>query len=109
MDRWFRGGGWGRRRRRRGDCGGCCAEVATPEACPFRSLNDLAPGDACRIQCLRGGGGIRQRLLDAGILPGAEATVIRAAPLRDPIEIRIGEMFVTLRRREAAMVGVEDG
>jgi Fe2+ transport system protein FeoA len=29
--------------------------------------------------------------------------------LRDPIEIRIGEVFVTLRRREAAMVGVEDG
>jgi len=29
--------------------------------------------------------------------------------LRDPIEIRIGDAFVTLRRREAAMVGVEDG
>jgi ferrous iron transport protein A len=78
------------------------------DVCPARTLDDLAPGARFRVRCLKGGGGIRQRLLDAGILPGTEATVLRMAPLADPIEIRIGDTFVTLRRREAAMVGIDD-
>lgn len=106
MGRWFGG------RRRRASCplehGGSCEAAPESAVCRFKSLGDAAPGTRCRVRCLHGGGGIRQRLLDHGIVPGIEATVLRSAPLLDPIEIRIGDSFITLRRTEAALVGIDD-
>lgn len=106
MGRWFGG------RRRRAQCrmeqGGYCEAAPGGAVCRFRSLCDAEPGTRCRVRCLRGGGGIRQRLLDHGIVPGIEATVLRSAPLLDPIEIRVGDSFITLRRTEAALVGIDD-
>lgn len=98
-------GRWFRQRRTSSDC---CGALPDTTVCPARTLDDLEPGARFRVRCLKGGGGIRQRLLDAGILPGAEAIVLRTAPLHDPIEIRIGDTFVTLRRTEALMVGIDD-
>lgn len=72
------------------------------------NLNDVVPGVCCRVKRLWGRGAVRQRLLDMGIVPGAEVTVIRSAPLRDPIEIRIGDSFVTVRRTEARGIEVVD-
>ena len=88
----------GRRRRRRRR--GAIADGS--------SLNDAIPGTALRIACLRGGGAVRQRLLDIGFVPGAEVSVIRSAPLFDPIEVRLGDSFVTVRREEAAHIEVVD-
>lgn len=70
------------------------------------SLNDLKPGNTARIRALHGRGPIRQRLLDLGLVPGATITVIRCAPLRDPIEVRVGDSFLTLRRAEAVRIEV---
>ncbi len=70
------------------------------------SLNDLAPGAACRILRIAGEGPVRQRLIDLGLQPGHSVTMIRAAPLFDPIELRIGDSFVALRRHEAVLVEV---
>ncbi|SDH70661.1 FeoA family protein [Roseospirillum parvum] len=70
------------------------------------SLDDQKPGTSVRIRGLHGRGPIRQRLLDMGLVPGAEIAVIRSAPLRDPIEVRIGDTFLTLRRAEAARIEV---
>ncbi|MFP4044083.1 MAG: ferrous iron transport protein A [Rhodosalinus sp.] len=91
------GGGW-RWRRGRGE--DCQSERA-------RTLDDAEPGDRCVILRLRGRGVTRQRLLDLGFQPGREVTVLRNAPLRDPIETQVGESFVALRRDEAAHVFVE--
>jgi len=55
-----------------------------------------------------GRGPVRQRLLDLGIRPEREVTVLRAAPLLDPIELRVGDSFIVIRRREAAQIEVED-
>lgn len=99
-------GFFGRALRGKAPCGrwrgaGRCA------ACPQTpSLNDTAPGETCRIRRLCGGGPVRQRLLELGLQPSREVTVIRAAPLRDPIELRVGDSFIVLRRREAATVEV---
>jgi len=71
------------------------------------SLNDLRPGEACRVTGIEGDGPVRRRLLDMGVTPGRAVEVVRSAPLRDPIEIRVGETFMTLRRREASRVAVE--
>lgn len=71
-----------------------------------RALSDLDPGERCRIFALHGRGAIRHRLLDLGLVPNAEVEVVRRAPLADPIEVRMGDTFLTLRRSEAARVEV---
>lgn len=47
---------------------------------------------------------MRRRLMDLGIFPDAEITLLRVAPLNDPIEIRVGNSFVSLRRSEADLI-----
>ncbi len=98
-------GVFGLRRRSRHRRRGAAAEQGDSAG---SSLNEVAPGTTCRVKCLNGRGPIRQRLLDMGIVPGAEITVIRSAPLLDPIEIQIGDSFVTVRRSEAVGIEVSD-
>ncbi|TCM84523.1 FeoA family protein [Rhodovulum steppense] len=105
MKRAFFGrNGWGRGGRGTGggQADGC---RACADGC---SLDALAPGTTCRIRRLMGCGPVRQRLLDLGIRPEREVTVLRAAPLLDPIELRVGDSFIVIRRREAAQIEVED-
>jgi ferrous iron transport protein A len=82
------------------------APTDLPAAPVIPSLDDLRPGQTCRVVTLHGGGAVRRRLLDMGIVPGAEVEVVRNAPLRDPIEIRVGNSFIVLRRGEAARIEV---
>jgi ferrous iron transport protein A len=71
-----------------------------------RSLNDIPPGETIRIFALHGRGAIRHRLMDLGLVPNATVEVVRCAPLADPIEVRVSDTFVTLRRAEAARIEV---
>lgn len=71
------------------------------------SLADLAPGEQGRVQQIGGGGAVRQRLLDMGILPNAVIEVARKAPAGDPIWIRLQGYELALRDAEAAAVLVE--
>lgn len=48
-----------------------------------------------------------RRLLALGLRPGARVEVVLAAPLGDPLEVRVGEALLLLRRKEAASVLVE--
>ena len=52
------------------------------------------------------GSAIRRRLMEMGIVPGAVIMIERLAPLGDPIEIRIGDSRISLRKIEAAMIEV---
>ena len=52
-------------------------------------------------------GEIRRRLLDMGLVKGAPFTIIRRAPLGDPIEIRIKRFNLSLRKEEASQILVE--
>ncbi len=70
------------------------------------TLNDIAPGTDIRIVRLYGHGPVRQRLIDFGFQPGRTVTMLRNAPLRDPIEVQVGDTFIALRRHEAAHVEV---
>lgn len=102
-------GGGGRRGQGPGKGQGLGQGLGACAACPLdNSLNDCAPGTTCRIRRLMGCGAVRQRLLDLGIRPEREVTVVRNAPLNDPIELRVGDSFIVLRRREAAQIEVED-
>ncbi|EJW11062.1 hypothetical protein A33M_3596 [Rhodovulum sp. PH10] len=73
---------------------------------PPATLDDVLPGEACRVVALHCHGPVRRRLLDMGLVPEVRVDVIRNAPLRDPIEIRIHDTFLTLRRVEAARIEV---
>jgi len=70
-------------------------------------LGDIKPGNMARIRCHHSCGAIRQRLLDLGFVPDSEVNVIRRAPLGDPIQCKIANYNVTLRRSEASLIEVE--
>lgn len=72
------------------------------------SLDKLLAGQRGRITSLEGGGPLVQRLMEMGLLEGEEVEVVGFAPLGDPVEIRIGDYRLSLRRSEAARVLLED-
>ena len=70
------------------------------------SLDQLQVGQHAAIEAIRGGDTIVQRLLEMGLLEGEEIQVIGVAPLGDPMEIRLRDYRLSLRRSEAARVTV---
>jgi ferrous iron transport protein A len=57
---------------------------------------------------LDGDTGAVRRLMELGLVPGTRVEVLRRAPLGDPIELRLREIHLSLRRSEAAFIHVED-
>ena len=53
------------------------------------TLNDVKPGQSCRVIKLNDTGQTRRRIMDMGITQGAEITVRKVAPLNDPIEMTV--------------------
>ena len=70
-------------------------------------LNELKPGQSARIEHVGGEGSLRQHFLDMGVIPGAEVTMIKLAPLGDPMELRIHGYELTLRLADAEKIGIE--
>lgn len=79
-------------------------ETRLSEAC----LGKAAKGCRCRIRRHHAKGAIRQRLLDMGFIPDTEVEVLRVATLGDPIEVKVGDSFITLRKHEADQIEVSD-
>lgn len=79
---------------------------ASTGAIPLSRLRLMA---TATVQMVRGEGALRQRLLDLGLLPGAELQVLRAAPAAGPLWIQLRGSQLTLRRREADVVLVTPG
>lgn len=71
------------------------------------TLNDLKPGQECRIVEVEVGGATGQRLLDMGFIPGTPVKVVRNAPLVDPVELLVRGFHVSVRHSEAKSVQVE--
>ena len=69
-------------------------------------LNELKTGQTARIDSVGGEGALRQHFLDMGVIPGAEATLIKLAPMGDPMELRIHGYELTLRLADAEKIGV---
>ena len=70
------------------------------------TLDQMKPGNECRIKKLMIHDQLGQRLLDMGVYPGLILKVIRNAPLEDPMEVFLGGFFVSLRHDEAKYVEV---
>ncbi len=61
------------------------------------TLNELAVGQSARITKVGGGGALRQHILDMGLIPGAELTLVKYAPMGDPMELLVHGYELTLR------------
>ena len=70
------------------------------------TLKELPVGERAVITSVGGEGALRQHFLDMGVLPGAEVTVVKLAPLGDPMELRIHGYELTLRLADAAQITV---
>jgi len=70
------------------------------------TLNSLHTGDKAIITRVRGRGAFRKRLTEMGFIRGQAVSVIKSAPLKDPVEYRILDSNVSLRRSEASLVEV---
>ncbi|MDD7281789.1 MAG: ferrous iron transport protein B [Erysipelotrichaceae bacterium] len=71
------------------------------------TLNELEIGKKARIIKVGGTGSLRQHFLDMGLIPGARITLIKFAPMGDPIEFQIHGYELTLRLDDAKQIEVE--
>lgn len=70
------------------------------------TLDELKPGQECRIVDVNVGGATGQRLLDLGFVAGTKVKAVRNAPLVDPVDLLIRGYHVSIRHSEAKGVEV---
>ena len=71
------------------------------------TFKELKPGESGIIKKVGGTGALRQHFLDMGVIPGTEVTVIKFAPMGDPVELRIHGYELTLRLDDADKIDVQ--
>lgn len=72
------------------------------------TLKELEIGKSAVIKNVGSKGALRQHFLDMGMIPGAEVTVVKLAPMGDPMELQIHGYELTLRLAEAAQIEIEE-
>jgi ferrous iron transport protein A len=70
------------------------------------SLDELPIGASARVLAVNGSGPVARRLMEMGVVPGAPVRVVKAAPLGDPLEVRVRNYHLALRRNEAQTITV---
>ena len=70
------------------------------------SLDRLRAGAPARVLAVKGTGAVARRLMEMGVVPGAPVRVVKAAPLGDPLEVRVRNYHLALRRSEAQSISV---
>ncbi len=71
------------------------------------TLNNLQIGESAEIVAVGGAGALRQHFLDMGLIPGAEVTLVKFAPMGDPMELLIHGYELTLRLEDAAKIEIK--
>ena len=71
-------------------------------------LDNLAIGKSAVIISVGGTGALRQHFLDMGLIQGVEVTMVKYAPMGDPIEIKIHDYELTLRKEDAQKIEVKE-
>ncbi len=70
------------------------------------TLKEIRIGQTARVKEIGGDGALRQHFLDMGIIPGTEITVVKYAPMGDPMEIRLHGYELTIRLADAEQITV---
>ena len=73
-----------------------------------RFLEDLKSGERACVKSIQGGGAIRRRMMDMGIVPGVELEVVRRAPFGGPLQVRLKGYYLAMRRGECAKIVVTE-
>ena len=71
------------------------------------NLSELSLAQSARIVAVGGDGALRQHLLDMGVIPGVRVTLVKHAPMGDPIEVRIHGYELTMRKADAAKITID--
>lgn len=71
------------------------------------TLKDMKVGQSARVTKLGGDGALRQHFLDMGLIPGTEVTIVKFAPMGDPVEVQLHGYELTLRLADAGQIEVE--
>ena len=72
------------------------------------TLKDLPIAKTATVRAVGGEGALRQHFLDMGLIPGAEVTMIKYAPMGDPVEVRIHSYELTLRLADADQIEIDE-
>ncbi len=72
------------------------------------TLKELSIGSSARIVSIGGEGALRQHFLDMGLIPGARVTLVKLAPLGDPMELRIHSYELTIRVADAEKIEIQE-
>jgi len=70
-------------------------------------LNEVKPGEKCKIVKIIGRSSVNKRIADMGVVPGTTVEVKRVAPLGDPIDVKLMGYHLSLRKEEASKIIVE--
>ena len=73
----------------------------------MKTLRDVKVGETAKVVKLHGEGAVKRRIMDMGITRGVEVYVRKLAPLGDPIEIKVRDYELSLRKADADMIEVE--
>lgn len=69
-----------------------------------RMLGDLKPGERASVARIEGGGALRRRMMDMGIVPGVELEVVRRAPFGGPLQVRLKGYYLAMRKEECSKI-----
>ena len=100
-----------RDRRHSGQCEGCNVAADHGQDGTGRddrlTLADIQPGQKAKIVRVTGPAATNSRLMEMGVTPGTVVSVVRVAPLGDPVEVKVRGYSLSLRREEARGIEVE--
>ena len=68
------------------------------------TLKELPLGKPALVSRVGGEGALRQHFLDMGMIPGVAVTVVKYAPLGDPVEVTVRDYELSLRKADAEMI-----
>ncbi len=72
------------------------------------TLKEIKVGESAVVDSIGGDGALRQHFLDMGLIPGTEVTVVKYAPMGDPVELRLHGYELTLRLEDAEKITVSE-
>jgi len=70
------------------------------------TLKELKIGESAVIDTVGGTGELRQHFLDMGLIPGEEVTLVKFAPMGDPMELTVRNYELSVRKADAEMIEV---
>ena len=74
----------------------------------MKTLKDVKVGETVKVVKLNGEGAVKRRIMDMGITKNTEVYVRKVAPLGDPIEVKVRNSELSLRKADAEMIDVEE-